>query len=140
MGPFSRRDTAMTEAVTGTDVLRATVKARSKSPHALALIAREIDGVGAGMLEDFAAGKVDLNIDALKALTKILYQNTEFDPDQNLLRSIAPPATLIGITPPPFDPARGSPYHPPFNLRATSGIKSTSPTPPARPLKRPGWA
>lgn len=92
------------------------------------------------MLEAFAEGKLDLSTDALKALTKTFYQNAEFDLDQNLLRSIAPPATLMGITPPPFDPARGSPYHPPFNLRATSGIKSTSPTPPARPLKRPGWA
>ena len=77
------------------DVVRTTVKARNKSPHAISLIAREIDGIGAGMLEAFAENKLDLGPDALKSLTKIVYQNAEFDPELNLLRSIAPPATLM---------------------------------------------
>ena len=54
--------------ITGTDVLRQTVKARNKSPHAISVIAREIDGIGAGTLEDFAAGNADLPVEALQAV------------------------------------------------------------------------
>jgi len=61
------------------------VKARNRSPHALSLIAREID-VGASMLEDFAAGRGNLSVEVLKALTKVLY-DAEFDPESGMLRS-----------------------------------------------------
>ena len=48
---------------------------------------REIDGVGASTLEDFAAGKADLSVEALKALTKVLYPHSEFDVESGMLRS-----------------------------------------------------
>jgi hypothetical protein len=131
----------MTEpAVTGTMVLRQTVRARNKSPHALSLIAREV-GISASMLEDFAAGKIDLNVDALKALTKELYGNAEFDSELDLLRSIAPPATPMGVTPTPYDIDKHSRYHPPpiGPWTRAGGIKSVSPSLQARPLRRPGW-
>jgi hypothetical protein len=53
---------------TGIDLLRATVRVRNRSPHALALIAREVEGVSAGMLEEFSAGRAELSVAALQAL------------------------------------------------------------------------
>jgi hypothetical protein len=59
------------------------------------------------MLEGFAAGKADPGVDALKALTKGHYPDTEYDAELSLLRSLAPPARPLGVTAPPYDPARG---------------------------------
>ena len=73
--------------VTGIDVLRLTVHARNKNPRALALIAGEIPNVSLGMLEDFAANRGDLNVEALQALTKALYQFAVFDVESGMLKS-----------------------------------------------------
>lgn len=130
-------------AVTGIDVLRQTVKARNRSPHALSLIAREVDGASASALEDFAAGKIDLGVEILKSLTKILYPNAEFDPAANLLRPLSAPTRPMGITPPPYDPAKHSPHHPPPvgpHTRATSGIATVTPAAPTKRVGTPGWA
>ncbi len=144
MSLFSKRDSVMTEpTVTGIDVLRQTVKARNRSPHALSLIAREVDGVSASALEDFAAGKADLSVEILKALTKVLYPGAEFDPDHNLLQTPSLPARPMGIKPPPYDPAKHPSYHPPPagpHTRGTSGITGLPPSPQAGPPTRPGWA
>ncbi len=134
---------AMAEpTVTGVDVLRATVKARNRSPHAMSLIAREIDGVSASTLEDFAAGKADLSVATLKALTKLFYPNAEYDEELNLLRSLAKEAKPIGIKPPAYNPERHSPHHPPAapRTRGAATIASVKPAPPAKPTGRPGWA
>jgi hypothetical protein len=85
-------------------------------------------------LKPFAAGEVDLSIDALKALTKIFYQNAEFDPELNLLRSIAPPATPMGITPAPYK--RTTPYVVP---RYTGGPQPVRTEKPKVKPGRPGW-
>ena len=89
MNLFKRKDAAaMTEpAITGTTVLRKTLHAWNRSPNAMARIASEVVGVGVSTLEAFAEGKADLSVEALKALTKVLYPHSEFDPELNLLRS-----------------------------------------------------
>jgi hypothetical protein len=122
--------------VTGVDVLRQTVNARNKSPHALSLIAREVGSVSASTLEDFAAGKADLDVATLKALTPVLHPNAEYDAELNLLRSAnkAEPIPL-GITPPPYKPK-------PLNF--TPGLPPVGPRPvnPEKPkvkAGRPGW-
>jgi hypothetical protein len=141
MNLFSRKDPVMTEpTVTGTDVLRRTVHARNKSPHAISLIAREVDGIGAGVLEDFAAGQADLGVEALKALTKVLYPNAEYDAEANLLRS-ANKQEAKGFSPPPkFDPT-SSPYYFPVPAGPRPGPQPVNPEP-VRPkaTSRPGWA
>lgn len=98
--------------------------------------------VAASTLEDFTAGKTDLNLEVLKALTKLFHPNAEYDAQLDLLRSLTPPPRSMGITPPAYDPEKHSPYHPPPVgpwIRG-GGIKSVSPSPPAAPLTRPGWA
>jgi len=122
--------------ITGTDVLRWTVKARNKSPHALSLIVREIEGVGPGALEDFAVGKVDLGVEALQALTKILHPHAEFDVETGMLRSAnkAPVISMPANYPPSIgDPTLLPTYQPP---RPYSGF-NLPPSP--KPKKRPGW-
>ena len=64
-------NSAQDKIVTETDALRMTINARNKSPHALSLITREVS-IPAGRLEDFASGKIDLDVAELKALAKIL--------------------------------------------------------------------
>jgi hypothetical protein len=82
----------MTET-TGTDVLRATVKARNKTPHALSLLADEIKGVGVGALEAFFVGKIDLSVEAKKQLAEVLYQNAEFNAEADRLQP-GPPRSV----------------------------------------------
>ncbi|MFH0300990.1 hypothetical protein AAFX91_27950 [Bradyrhizobium sp. 31Argb] len=127
----------MTEATTGVDVLRRTVHARNRSPHALALIAREVEGVSTSMLEDFAAGKIDLGIAALQALTKELYPHAEFDVESGMLRSTnrSEPRSL-GVRPEPFDP-RTLPYYSPASPGAHL-LPLRQEKPPAK-KPRPGW-
>ncbi|TYL89950.1 hypothetical protein FXB40_33995 [Bradyrhizobium rifense] len=57
------------------------------------------------------------------------------------LRSIAPPPVSMGITPPPYDRNKPSPYHPKFDPAAShvGRIKCVLPTSPTKTLKRPGW-
>ena len=126
--------------VTGTDVLRRTVHARNKSPHAICLIAREIDGVATHTLEDFAAGQADLGVEALKALTKVLYPNAEYDAGANLLRSANKQEATGFILPPRFDP-KSSPYYFPVQAGPQIGPQPVIPVP-AKPAAttRPGWA
>jgi hypothetical protein len=76
MSLFSRKEPTMSPAIsetTGTDILRRAVHARIRSPHALTMMAREIDGLATHALEDIAAGKADLKVETLKALTKLLF-------------------------------------------------------------------
>ena len=54
-------------------VLRQTVKARNKSPHALSLIAREVGTISAYALEVFAAVTVDLDVETLKFLAPFMH-------------------------------------------------------------------
>ncbi|BAL07777.1 MULTISPECIES: helix-turn-helix domain-containing protein [Bradyrhizobium] len=127
----------MTQTITGTDVLRKTLKARNKSPNAMAVIASEIDGVGVSTLEDFSNGKAKLGVETLQALAKILF-DAEFDPTLNVLRSAnkAQPITM-GNAPPPFDPERHPSYHPaPAGPWTKGGLTGLPHSPPKR---RPGW-
>jgi hypothetical protein len=143
MNLFKRQDAAaMSEpAITGVDVLRKTVHARNRSPHALSLIAREVDGIGAATLEDFAAGKADLGVETLKALTKVLYPHSEYDEAANLLRSANKQQATSYVPPDKFDPASA-----PYCFRVTSGpqLGPQPVVPPAREkpkaTTRPGWA
>lgn len=126
----------MTEpAVTGTMVLRQTVKARNKSPHALSLIAREL-GISASTLEDFAAGTVDLDVETLKALTPVLHPFSEYDAELDLLRSAnrAEP-TPGGIPPSPYE---ATPKTYKVGMMQGLGPQPALPLPPTKP-KRTGW-
>ena len=91
----------------GVMVLRKTLHAWNRSPNAMALIASEIEGVGVSTLEAFAAGKADLSVEALKALTKVLYPHGEFDPESGILRSAnrAEPKPAYTALPPSVDPS-----------------------------------
>lgn len=81
-----RKEVAMPDVVTGMDILRKTVAARSKTPHATTTIASEI-GVATGTLEPFGAGKVDFQFNVLQKLTKALYPQSELDLESGMLRS-----------------------------------------------------
>jgi len=98
--------------ITATDVLRETVRARNRSPHALSLVARELDGVSTGVLEDFAAGKADPGVAVLKGLAKLFFPTAEFDETTNLMRSLAPEARPLGVRPPAYDIDRHPTYGP----------------------------
>jgi hypothetical protein len=135
-------NTTETEIKTGIDVLRRTLHARNRSPHALSLIAGEIPGAGVGTLEDFAAGKADLSVEALQALARILY-DAEYDPESGMLRSAnkTPPQTMPNTATylPKF--AKSAPYHPPSfdpnQPRAAPQPLKPEPLKPRTP--RPGW-
>ena len=130
LNPFKRKDPTMDEpAITGTDVLRKCVKARNSKPHVLTAIAREVDGLGTGTLEDFGNGKAELSVEKLQALTKVLFPHSELDPASGMLRSAnkAPPRGYI--TPPRFDP-KSSPYYFPFDPNAPRfNLKPDKPEP-----------
>jgi hypothetical protein len=49
------------------------------------------------MLEDFAAGKINLSVEALQALTKLFHSSAVCDEESGLLRSLAPEAKPMGI-------------------------------------------
>lgn len=132
MSIFSRQDPE--PVVTGTEILRQTLAARGRTPHMLSLIANEIGSVGVNTLENFAAGKVDLAVSIKHALAKHFYQNAEFDPELDLLRSTAPPATLMGIRPAPYK--RTTPNVVP---RYTIGPQPVNPEKPRVKTSRPGW-
>jgi hypothetical protein len=140
MNPFRKsEEPAMFEpVVTGTDILRQTVAHRSKSPHALTAIAREIDGLGTAALEAFAHGKANLAADKLQALTKVLYGgHAELCPDTNMLRSAnkTPARSMRG--------AYSEPYAPPPNHVVPSNVAGshsiTLPQQPELKKTRPGW-
>jgi len=124
------------QPVTGVDVLRLTVKARNRSPHAITLIAREI-GVAASTLENFVAGKVDLPVEKLKLLTKELHPGAEYDETLNLLRSAnrAPPIPF-GKPPPPFKPVAKT-YK--VGVLQNPGPQPVNPVKSEQPKSRPGW-
>jgi hypothetical protein len=140
MNMFGKKETAMSEEITGVTVLRQTVKSRNKSPTALTLIASEIDGVGSGRLEDFANGKADLSTAQLQALAKILYPHSEYDPESGKLRPAnrEEPKKLCTAYP---EPATGS--APVVSTGIGRGFVPETPPPP-QPSKpagtRPGWA
>jgi hypothetical protein len=100
--------------VTGVELLRAALKARNKTPLTLTMIidggstSRDehqgrIPGMSPGKLDDFIAGKADLNTEQLKALTKQLFPYREYDAETGLLQSAnkTPPAVL-GVVPGPY--------------------------------------
>jgi len=115
------------------------VKARNRSPHALSLIAREID-VGASMLEDFAAGRGNLSVEVLKALTKVLY-DAEFDPESGMLRSAnkAEPAMLCVAHPKQRHPKLSPGYRPMPPGPHLPGPQPVVPEKPQPKRGRPGW-
>ena len=123
----------------GRDVLRKTLHARNRSPHALALIASNVDGVGVSDLENVIAGKIELPVPALQQLAKELYPHSEYDPESGLMRSAnrAEPTPLCTAYPEPFDP-KSAPYY--FPVTAGSHIDRAPQLPKSKPRpKRQGW-
>jgi len=136
--------------VTGIDVLRKTVHARNRSPHALGLLAREIN-IGASVLEAFAKGEANLDVATLQALTKVLFhQHAEYDPESGLLHSSnkEPRQPICGPGfPVRYDPEKAACYPPPFKRGAREGVQPArqgpqplTAEPPPPPKTRPGWA
>jgi hypothetical protein len=141
MNLFSRKESAMEEpVVTGVDILRRMVKSWNRNPGGLAAIAREVDGVGLGGLEDFGDGKADLKVEVLKQLTTVLYPHSEYDPELNLLRSAnkQEPKPLCAAYPDRFDP-KSAPYYAPFNPDEPRFTLRPEKAEPAKPKGRPGW-
>jgi hypothetical protein len=122
--------------VTGTDILRSTVKARNKRPAALINIAAEVPGVAPHTLEAFAVGKADLSTEALCALTKALYPHSEFDIESGMLRS-ANKEPARGFIHPPVYSAPADHYVPRFPAGPEPPI--TLPDKPQAKTKRAGW-
>jgi hypothetical protein len=60
--------------MSGTSALRGMLRARSKSPNALALIASAIENVGVSQLDDFAEGRADLTPAVKQALANIMLE------------------------------------------------------------------
>jgi hypothetical protein len=108
--------------------------------HALSPIAREVEGVSAGMLEDIAAGTADLNVATLQALARVLYPHAEFDPDSGMLRSVnrAEPMLLCTAPPDVIDP-RASPYYFFAGPGAHLGPQPVVPPKPKAKTSRGGW-
>jgi hypothetical protein len=123
-----------------TDVLRKAVHARIRTPHALTLLAREIEGIGTHTLENFAAGKVDLQVETMQALAKLIFPMAEFDAERNLLRPANKQEAKGYVLPPRFD-ATTSLYYFPVTTEPQIGPQPVNPEP-ARPkaTTRPGWA
>jgi len=141
MNLFEKK-TASDEPVTGVTVLRQTVANRNGRPHSLTAISREIDGVSTATLEAFGAGKADLSVDRLQALTKILYPHSEYDPESGMLRSSnrEPSRPLytadLGR---PFDPKSSPTYTPVGPGPHLPGPQPVKPENVQKPKGRPGW-
>jgi hypothetical protein len=137
---FSRKDSAeITPTITGTDVLRKCVKARNSKPRALKAIAREVEGLGTGTLEDFGNGKAELSVEKLQALTKVLFPHAEFDVATGLLTSSNKTPPRGYIAPPRFDP-KSSPYY--FKHDPNAPARAPQPVVPEKQkvkTSRPGW-
>jgi hypothetical protein len=136
MGLFEKKSEPE-PVVTGIDILRKTVKARNKSPHSLTLLAREIEGVGAGQLEAFAEGKADLSVEALQKVAKLLYQSAEYDVASGMLISVkAPTRSLCAAYPPTYQPPPDA-----YDLVAVAKrpLLTLPPASPPKKLSRPGW-
>ena len=71
--------------------------------------------------------------------------HAEYDAELDLMRSAnRTPARPMGIQPEPFDLAKHPSHYPPVMAgpltKGAAAIKSCSPSPPAKPAERPGWA
>ena len=119
---------------TGTDTLRAALRARQSS---LTLIARDV-GVALHTLQDFSTGSVALLPEVKqKIATYIFGDSTVFDADADLLRSVSPPARPIATAVPPMAQGRAIPLG--YPNTPGPGLRSDKPQP-SRPTARPGWA
>lgn len=129
----------MSEVVTGTDAIRRAVALRVKRMD-YGRVAREV-GIANETLVAFAEGRVQLSNERLCKLATELWQHTEFDPEQNLLRSTnRTPPQPMGIPPAPYDPEQHPSYLPDPVGGWTRGSFHLPPAPPpSRPAKRPGW-
>jgi len=86
----------------------------------------------------FSENRMTLPPQILCALARELWGgNIVYDPVVDLLRSLAPPAQPMGITPPPIDPSKLPYVTGPWTKGSVHGLP---PSPQATPLTRPGWA
>lgn len=126
----------MNEIRNGTDVLRATLRARDRAAGALTRIAREC-GMSVSTLEAFAAGKTDLDVATLKRLTTELHSNAEFDEESGMLRLTNRAAPIaIGKGPPPYKP---TPKTYQVGVLQGRGPQPVVPEKPKPKTSRPGW-
>ena len=141
MSLFSRKEVEPEPVVTGVDALRRAVKVRDAKAGVLLAVVREIDGLGITALEAFAAGKANLSVGHLKALAKVLYPHSEYDPELNLLRSANKASKpMCTAYPERFDP-KSAPYYFPHDPDAPRlGPQPVKPAPAKPKPSRPGWA
>ncbi|UGX96771.1 hypothetical protein G6321_00017155 [Bradyrhizobium barranii subsp. barranii] len=122
--------------ISGTDVLRRTLRAWSNKPAVLHAIARDVDGVGVGMLEDFASGRIDLSTEVLQRLVKVMHGgHAVFDPESGMLKSAYADRPTRSYTAP-------DPYRPPADFviaRPTIGPQPAEPPTTRVTNKRDGW-
>jgi hypothetical protein len=121
---------------TGTDTLRAALRSRKGG---LSLIARDV-GVALHTLQDFSTDSVTLLPEVKQKIAIYIFgDNTVFDAEADLLRSVSPPAKPIATALPPI--AQGRPIPLGYPNIPGPGLRNDKPQPPAPdPTKRPGWA
>ena len=125
----------MKDKTTGTDTLRAALRARQS---ALALIARDV-GVALHTLQGFSAGSVALLPEVKqKVATYIFGDRTVFDADADLLRSVSPPARPVATAVP--SEAQGQAIPLGYPNTPGPGLKDVDPQPKPKTTARPGWA
>jgi hypothetical protein len=105
MSIFSRKAAPPVEAPVvkggGLDAIRARVRAHTRWPEAHAIMARELH-ISGSALDSFIAGTTDLTLAQIGGILDHLGIKAAYDPDTDLLRSTAPPATPFrGELPPP---------------------------------------
>ena len=85
-----------TETKTGTDVLRAALRARAHKGSYLSILARELN-IGLGALDEWIReGKGGFQPEILDAMAKDIFgKNAGFDAERNLLVRKPPPSTPV---------------------------------------------
>jgi hypothetical protein len=120
--------------VTATSVLRASVKARDRSPQVFARLARDL-GVSNDQLASFAAGG-PLPVETLKALAVLIFE-AEFVPETDRLRPRPAPEPRSYVKPELADLEAERPGMPePWGPHHVGGVVGLAALPSP---KRPGW-
>jgi hypothetical protein len=135
MNIFKHKEAIVEEPnISGVDIIRARLAAWSAKPAVLQAVARDVEGVGIGSLQDFIAAKREFSAEILVALTKVVYAgHAVFDPVSMMLKSAYEDQPVRSFV-------RPDPYQPPADhVVARAGGLRLPPPQTKTTTERKGW-
>jgi hypothetical protein len=136
MNIFKRNEAAAEEPnINGVHALRARLAAWSAKPAVLQAVARDVEGVGIGSLQDFIAGKREFSAEILVALTMVVYEgHAVFDPVSMMLKSAYKDQPVRSFV-------RPDPYKPPadYVVVRSGGLRGLQASETKTTMERMGW-